>query len=520
MKKILYFAMLFAMPAMAQQTTVSTLEDTGVTFTDQNYWNGGKIGTPEVGNWDEDIYHCSWTSGLLTGHVDYNFMDDEYFGSYYWWGGIALSQRTSTELKSMDDQYNNIVGTGANGSETFGVIYGDLFTIDVNVDGGAMIKSMFVANSAYTMQNVLGGDGYSEKFQNEGDHIYLNIEATKADGTTKTEVVKLAEFTTELSYLEGWTRVDLSSFGTDVTKLTFTFDAHNSGVPLYACIDDIEVVTGIEGPATFENLELAEESFWNGTDDSGSFISGGYKFENGHQVYDYGEWGTYDYCYGFYYTNRTATTYTGDAVNEQYNSAVGSGAEGSSSYATYNLNLFDDPKGVEVLGGEQVISGCYLTNNAYAYLSMKNGENNTKQFQQGDWFKLTITGLNAEGEQTGTVDFYLADLTSENEADHYILDEWRWCDLTPLGAVKRLEFNMSSTDNGDWGMNTPAYFCMDNLGGEAPQTVGISTFDNLTISQFDNCYDLQGRQLSNSKWSNGQINKGLYIVNGKKIVLK
>ena len=280
------------------------------------------------------------------------------------------------------------------------------------------------------------------------------------------------------------------------------------------------MVTGIEGPATFENLELAEESYWNGTDDSGSFISGGYKFENGHQVYDYGEWGTFDYCYGFFYTNRTATTYTGDAVNEQYNSAVGSGAEGSSSYATYNLNLFDDPKGVEVLGDEQVISGCYLTNNAYAYLSMKNGENSTKQFQQGDWFKLTITGLNAEGEQTGTVDFYLADLTSENEADHYILDEWRWCDLTPLGAVKRLEFNMSSTDNNEWGMNTPAYFCMDNLGGEAPQTVGISTLDYSTISQFGNCYDLQGRQLSNSKWSNGQINKGLYIINGKKLFIK
>ena len=36
---------------------------------------------------------------------------------------------------------------------------------------------------------------------------------------------------------------------------------------------------------TFENLQLADESFWNGTDDSGSFISGGFKFENGHQVY-------------------------------------------------------------------------------------------------------------------------------------------------------------------------------------------------------------------------------------------
>ena len=34
----------------------------------------------------------------------------------------------------------------------------------------------------------------------------------------------------------------------------------------------------------------------------------------------------------------------------------------------------------------------------------------------------------------------------------------------------------------------------------------------------EKCYDLQGRQLSNSKWSNGQIKKGIYIVNGKKII--
>ena len=31
--------------------------------------------------------------------------------------------------------------------------------------------------------------------------------------------------------------------------------------------------------------------------------------------------------------------------------------------------------------------------------------------------------------------------------------------------VKKLHFSLSSTDNGDWGMNTPAYFCMDDIKG-------------------------------------------------------
>ena len=33
-------------------------------------------------------------------------------------------------------------------------------------------------------------------------------------------------------------------------------------------------------------------------------------------------------------------------------------------------------------------------------------------------------------------------------------------------------------------------------------------------------YDLSGRQMVNGKWSNGQIRKGVYIVNGKKVTLK
>jgi len=38
-----------------------------------------------------------------------------------------------------------------------------------------------------------------------------------------------------------------------------------------------------------------------------------------------------------------------------------------------------------------------------------------------------------------------------------------------LKGVKRIVFNLNSTDQGDWGMNTPAYFCLDDLSYEFPQ---------------------------------------------------
>jgi len=60
-------------------------------------------------------------------------------------------------------------------------------------------------------------------------------------------------------------------------------------------------------------------------------------------------------------------------------------------------------------------------------------------------------------------------------------------------------------------------FRMDFGDGEA---TGIKAIDNFTISQSDNCYDLSGRKVVNSKYVNGQLQRGVYIVNGKKKVIK
>jgi hypothetical protein len=35
--------------------------------------------------------------------------------------------------------------------------------------------------------------------------------------------------------------------------------------------------------------------------------------------------------------------------------------------------------------------------------------------------------------------------------------------LSPLGSVAEIVFDMQSSDSGMYGMNTPSYFCFDNL---------------------------------------------------------
>jgi hypothetical protein len=118
---------------------------------------------------------------------------------------------------------------------------------------------------------------------------------------------------------------------------------------------------------------------------------------------------------------------------------------------------------------------------------MKNGDAFAKKFggadgTDEDWFKLNIIGLN-NGTITDTVEFYLADFRSEDNAEDYLVDEWEWVDFSELGAVDKIVFSLSSSDVGQWGMNTPAYFCMDNLNGQIPTSINTPTIitDNFRV---------------------------------------
>ena len=62
-----------------------------------------------------------------------------------------------------------------------------------------------------------------------------------------------------------------------------------------------------------------------------------------------------------------------------------------------------------------------------------------------------------------SVTFYLADYRFADNDSDYIVKTWQWVNLLPLGHVDSLIFSLTSSDNGPAGMNTPAYFCIDNF---------------------------------------------------------
>lgn len=207
----------------------------------------------------------------------------------------------------------------------------------------------------------------------------------------------------------------------------------------------------------FEDLNLASESYWNGADGSGGFHSGGAKFWN---LYN-SAWGSWE---GFAYSNVTDTATSGFAG--QCSAIAGGGQGGSVNYGPAYVGWNGVPTvTVDAVG---IVDGLYVTNTNYGYYSMRDGDMFAKKFggvsgNDADWFLLTIAGKDANGQVSGTVGFYLADFRFVDNAKDYIVRMWEFVDLRSLGEVRSLEFSLSSSDTGVWGMNTPASFAIDTI---------------------------------------------------------
>ncbi len=228
------------------------------------------------------------------------------------------------------------------------------------------------------------------------------------------------------------------------------------------------VVLGEAKTATFENIYLDSESFWNGPDTKGNIIkgawgdyqydgstvSGSYQFSNNYSI-DWGSWT------GFALSNRTATNFS-QITPDQYNSYVGHGYDNSENYA-----VGYDNGTITVLNNAEgdTIRGMYVTSEAWAAECVKNGNGLARKFVEGDYLKVVFTGTRADGTES-TVDYYLADYRSSKEADRYLLDTWQWVDLRSLGKVKTVKFSFDGTDKSAYGLNTSTYFCLDNVNGE------------------------------------------------------
>ncbi len=230
-----------------------------------------------------------------------------------------------------------------------------------------------------------------------------------------------------------------------------------------------------------ENLGLTSGQYYNGS-------TGGNGFQSGHAFFPT----VYDTSFGGFWSSGWAASAVYDSSTtgfmNQYGCMGYTGNNNSNTFAvgtTYGsltIRLTDSLIGKKV-------NGFYVNNSTYAYKSMRNGDAFAKKFgdttgtgcacAQGtypDWFKLTVKRYYGGTLQNDSVAVYLADYRFSNSAQDYILKNWTFINLSSLGNVDSLTFFLTSSDNNSFGMNTPAFFCMDDLA--LNYSVGIADQDN------------------------------------------
>jgi hypothetical protein len=253
------------------------------------------------------------------------------------------------------------------------------------------------------------------------------------------------------------------------TKLFFAALATVAAVTFTSCNDDDNVST-YTCSYTFEQSDDSaydENGVWTKVKDTSTTNFGvdGYLYF-GHKATYNADW-DYTSWYGFCPSRATGTEDITTLVNAsvddyQWSSVTGSGVANSTDYL---LGFWDVTESTDSIPANPALYfgfvttaeplSVYITNSNYGYWIMKKGNAYAKAFGNDDWFKITFIGVK-NNAITGKVETYLAQ-------NGEIEKTWKGVDLTPLGTVDYVYIQMSSSDSGMWGMNNPAYICLDNL---------------------------------------------------------
>lgn len=204
-----------------------------------------------------------------------------------------------------------------------------------------------------------------------------------------------------------------------------------------------------------------------------NYLNGAYNFYNGGIAIS--RWnirsnspGTSSSDWWYSYENQ-CSVYNTDSTD---GANTGAGAGGSNTFAVlygyqdaYNTAWMTKPYfSFSVASNVPSISIC---NTSYAYGVMKYGNEfgnigvaQSLESSKG-WFKVIATGYKADGT-TQTAEKYICDYRDSANPTIPLKTTWETWNLGFTNVVK-VEFNFEGSDSGSYGLNTPAYLCIDNI---------------------------------------------------------
>lgn len=200
--------------------------------------------------------------------------------------------------------------------------------------------------------------------------------------------------------------------------------------------------------------------------DNYCYWGGGHAVSN-YASSDYVANGDFDHQLTVYKAGAEGDVRTGGGHNGSNNFAVHYGYKDKSGYTDSQILpslAFGD-------GMARVIDHMYVNNVCYALNCYLNGNGLTAKIGDDDWVKLIATGYDGEAK-TGEASIYLCN------GPKNIVTDWTKFDLSGLGAVTKVEFNITGSSDNGYGFSQPAYFAYDDVAVRFDPNACVHTDEN------------------------------------------
>lgn len=231
----------------------------------------------------------------------------------------------------------------------------------------------------------------------------------------------------------------------------------------------------------YETVNFEKASLPTTGDHPGVMIGQSYESENGYVFQNYYD-GSIDYNAGFTVSNNNDTKTAGPA--NQYS------VFSSSNNKNNQFLIYNPPYGatsyIQRKDGKAFYpNSVYVAPTTYTMLSIFNGDDYAKKFEEKDTFAVKFQGCDAEGNiiKNSQLTFKLVDKLALFQYDSYYgygyqkfvyvngTDNlWTPIPLYLLGKVNKILISFDSSDKGVDGINTPLYLALDEFNTVAPQS--------------------------------------------------
>ncbi|HAY87846.1 MAG TPA: hypothetical protein DCY51_00215 [Bacteroidetes bacterium] len=471
------------------------------------------------------------------------YWNNSYNPTWGSWSGWALSNMTDTLTAGFGNQYSAITGQGVSSTANYMVSTGSRAYI--KLDEATAISGAYFTNTTYTARDMEQGSGFSKKFGgddgNDEDFFRVVISSYLAGTFVDSTIFYLADYrfadNSKDYIVKDWTFVDFNNDPSDdieIDSISFRYEGSDNGefglnTPAYFCMDDFNAISDYK---VFGNqFRMGADTFFNGSDAAGGFLLDQMFFPNSYNS-DWNSWSGWS-------ISTMYDTVTAGFTN-QYSSKMMPLATLPTSNDVVHQQCFisggvsNEIRGPYLAGQEPTIFtlweppvpvSLFITNTTYAFKDMKNGSGFSKKFggasgDDPDYFRLLVHSISIDSDTLLTDTIYLADFRFEDNTKDYILEEWK---EAKIDYSHKIGFELQSSDNGMFGMNTPAYFSLSLIQrlpvsiSEVKKEVEVMAYPNPTsdllhfVSQNSieniSILSLQGEKVQN------------YIVDNKSAVL-